>query len=508
MQLSRIDAAVLAETETAPIDLVAVIDLGSNSIRLVVFNEAVRVPIPMFNEKAVCGLGRGVRSTGRLDRQGVRAAHEALARYVGLARAMNVSRLDVLATAAVREADDGPEFVADLERRFDIRVRVLSGPEESRLAARGVAAVRTNADGLMGDLGGGSLDLVMLDGGELGADASLPLGLLWLTEVSGGDRKAAREIVDDTLAAIPWLGNAQERSFCAVGGAWRTIAVVSISQSGHPLHVIDEYTLGACEATDLTRAIARLSPATLERIPGVSRGRLDTLPFSALIMERLLRAARPRRVVFCAGGMREGRFFEAVAQSSEPADPLIEGCKAFADRHRRFGLDGQELAQWMAPLFADDDAVDARLRLAACHLSDIVWTEHPEYRGAIARERVLHVPLWGMSHRERILIALCVGFRYQREAEAGDLARTLLEEHEVRNAHAVGLALRLAFTLSGGVPGLLSRTRLKRKRAQVTLVLPDDGGIFEGEKVERRLRSLAKSLELESAVTVQGKRRA
>lgn len=508
MQLSRIDAAVLAEDEAAPTPLVAVIDLGSNSIRLVVFSEEVRVPFPLFNEKVVCGLGRGVRSTGRLDRNGVRAAHDALARYVGLARAMNVSRLDVLATAAVREADDGPAFVADLERRFDIRVRVLSGPEESRLAARGVAAVRTNADGLMGDLGGGSLDLVMLDGGELGADASLPLGHLWLTEVSGGDREAARKIIDKALAAIGWLGEAQGRSLFAVGGAWRTLAGVSISQSGHPLHVIDEYTLGAREAADLAHAIARLSRTTIERIAGVSRGRRDTLAYSALIMERLLHAARPRRVVFCAGGMREGRFFEAVPQSPDRVDPLIEGCKALARRHRRFGLDGRELAKWMAPLFSDGDVIDARLRLAACHLSDIVWTEHPEHRGAIARQRILHVPLWGVSHRERILIALCVGFRYQREAEAGKMARTLLEEHEVKNAHVVGLALRLAFTLSGGVPGLLSRTRLKRKRQQVTLVLSDGGRIFEGEKVERRLRSLAKALDLESAVTVQSKHRA
>ncbi|MDP6805280.1 MAG: Ppx/GppA family phosphatase [Rhodospirillales bacterium] len=507
MQLSRIDAAVLAETEAAPTPLVAVIDLGSNSIRLVVFSEQVRVPFPMFNEKVVCGLGRGVRSTGRLDRQGIRAAHEALTRYVGLARAMNVSRLDVLATAAVREADDGPDFVADLERRFDIRVRVLSGPEESRLAARGVAAVRTNADGIMGDLGGGSLDLVMLDKGELGADASLLLGHLWLTEVSGGDREAARKIIDDALAAIAWLGDAGGRSLFAVGGAWRTLAGVSISQSGRPLHVIDEYTISAREAADLTHAIARLSPATIARIPGVSRGRLDTLPLSALIMERLLHAARPKRVVFCAGGMREGRFFEALPQSAERIDPLIEGCEALARRHRRFGLDGRELARWMAPLFAGDDVIDARLRLAACHLSDIVWTEHPEYRGAIARQRILYVPLWGVSHRERILIALCVGFRYQRDAAAGEVAQTLLKEHEVRNAHAVGLALRLAFTLSGGVPDLLSRTRLKRKRQQVTLVLPDGGKIFEGEKVERRLRSLARVLGLVSTVTVQGKRR-
>ncbi len=484
-----------------PAGRVAVVDLGSNSVRLVVFDGLSRTPVPVFNERVVCGLGRGLRASGRLDPDGVALALRSLGRFVGLARAMAVARIDILATAAVREASDGAAFVADVERRFDVAVRVLSGAEESHLAALGIVCGLPKADGLMGDLGGGSLDLVAIDEGAFGEHASLPLGLLWLSEAADGNLDKARRIVEQALDGMPWLAAIHGRTMFPVGGAWRTLASISISQSGYPLHILDNYTLGRDQALALLGLIAGLGRRTLEKIPGVSRRRLGTLPMAALLLERLIEKTGPARIVFSAQGMREGQFVSNLAPGARDEDTLLDACAELARRHPRSGVGGEELRDWTGPLFAGEDGAAARLRLAICYLSDIAWAEHPDYRGAVAYQRVLHLPFAGLSHEDRAMLALSIHLRYDRHAEIGPVARLLLDEESQARARLVGASLRLAHTICGGIPGLLNRTTLKAGKNRLTLTLPTDGDVFDGEVIERRLQVVARTLGLEGRIT-------
>ena len=339
-----------------PAGRVAVIDLGSNSVRMVVFDGLSRTPVAVFNERVVCGLGRGLQTSGRLNPDGVVLALRSLGRFVGLARAMVVARLDILATAAVREATDGAAFVAGVERDFGVEVRVLSGEEESHLATLGIVCGLPKADGLMGDLGGGSLDLVAINEGAFGEHASLPLGLLWLSEAADGDLNRARCIVEEALGGLPWLAAIRGRTLFPVGGAWRTLASISINQSGYPLHILDNYTLGRGEAVALLGLIAGLGRHTLEKIPGVSRRRLDTLPMAALLLERLIEKTRPSRIVFSAQGMREGQFVSNLPPGARDEDTFLGACVELARRHPRSGVGGEELRDWTGPLFAGEDA--------------------------------------------------------------------------------------------------------------------------------------------------------
>ena len=478
----------------------AVVDLGSNSVRLVVFDGLSRTPVPVFNERVVCGLGRGLRTSGRLNPDGVALALRSLGRFVGLARAMAVAHIDILATAAVREATNGAAFVADIERRFGVEVRVLSGEEESRLAALGIVCGLPTADGLMGDLGGGSLDLVAIDKGAFSKHASLPLGLLWLSEEADGDLDQARRIVEQSLGGMPWLDAIRGRTLFPVGGAWRTLASISINQSGYPLHILDNYTLGRDEALALLRLIAGLGRRTLDKIRGVSRRRLDTLPMAALLLERLIEKTLPARIVFSAQGMREGQFLSNLAPGARDEDTLLGACAELACRHPRSGVGGEELRDWTGPLFSGEDVEAARLRLAACHLSDIAWAEHPDYRGAVACQRVLHLPYAGLSHEDRAMLALSVHLRYDRHAEIGPVAHLLLGEDAQARARVIGTSLRLAHTICGGIPGFLGRTALKVEKKRLTLVLPADGDVFDGEVIERRLQAVARALGLEGSV--------
>jgi exopolyphosphatase/guanosine-5'-triphosphate,3'-diphosphate pyrophosphatase len=485
---------------------VAVVDIGSNSIRLVVFDRLGRVPVALFNEKVLCGLGRGLETSGRLNEAGVELALPNLTRFVTIAQAMEVGRLDLLATAAVRDAVNGSEFVAEVERRCNVAVSVLTGGEEARLSALGVVAGIPEADGLMGDLGGGSLELVELDKGRLGRHVTLPLGPLRLM-AAAEDREQARAIVDGHLDKLDWLGQLKGRSFYPVGGSWRTLARVHMEQTRYPLHVIQQYQIGRRSAEDLLRVLSRLGKRSLAGLP---RRRADGLPFAAIVLERLLRLARPDRIVFSAYGLREGHLFNRLPAGEQKKDPLLAAAGDIAAIERRFGLLGPLLSDWLEPLFPKDGPAERRLRLAICLLSDIAWREHPDYRASHAFTRILHLPIGGIEHVERIMAAIALAARYGGDLDVPDVAavRGLLDEAQMQRAIVTGLALRLAYSVSGATVELLSCTALACDDTRVTLLLPSGEEAMHGEAVQRRLDALGRALSKQTSVGIVDSQRA
>lgn len=494
-----------ASSRASSANHVGVIDIGSNSIRLVVFDSLSRALQPIFNEKVLCGLGRGLERTRRLDEEGVTLALENLRRFAALARAMGVGRLEVLATAAVRDADNGRAFAATVKRRARLAVKVLSGDEEARLSALGVLSGMPDADGLMGDLGGGSLELVALERGRLGRHhATLPFGPLRLREFAGRGRGYLREMIDNALDELGWLGEVDGRSFYAVGGAWRALARLHMAHVGYPLRVIHHYMLPRGKAEDFADVIAHLGRDSLERISRVSRKRLEGLPYAALVLERLLKRARPKRLVFSGVGLREGCMFDLLPEAVRRRDPLIDGCEEVALRSARFAIGGETLFDWIEPLFARSPEATRRLRLAACLLGDIALAEHPDYRAEIAFLRVLRMPLTGVDHPGRAYLAIAVFTRYSGIAESDitGAAWQLLDEEQLREAYVLGLALRLAFTLSGGAPDVLRRAHLRVERTKISLVIARAHRALVAEAVERRLAALAAAFDRKPAVVV------
>lgn len=484
---------------------VGIVDIGSNSVRLVVYRGGSRIPVPLFNEKAVCALGQGLGASGRLNPEGRHMARAAVGRFVALAQAMGVERLDVLATAAVRDASDGAAFAEDLARETGVPVRVLDGSDEARLAARGVQCAVPDAEGVVADLGGGSLDLARLEDRRVVDHASFPLGLLRLSEASdGGERAAAARILDQALAEAPWLSHAAGQSVHAVGGAWRALARVCMDSLGYPLHVLDNYTLSQVEARTLLEQIAETPQKQLLQVRGLSKKRAPLLPLAATVLDRLTAAVRPRRVVFSVYGVREGQFMEGLPAALRDEDPLIASMTVMARQAGRFRQHGDEVARWMAPLFPAEPPDLARLRLAACIIGDIFWNEHPDYRAEQAFHRVLRLPYMGLAHRDRAGLALSVYHRYGGDLSAPvvEQAETLLDDPaRVRRTRIIGAALRLGHTMSGGAPGVLGRTRLERSSTgTLTLTVPKGDPLFDPAFISRRLEKLARVLDLTPAV--------
>ena len=478
----------------------AVVDLGSNSVRLVVFEGQTRNPLAIFNEKAVLRLGRGLEATGLLNEDGVGQALTVMNRYYAIARAMGAAPFEVLATAAVRDARNGPAFVAGLEARMPgVAIRVLSGEEEAELSAAGVLCGIPQADGILADIGGGSLELVRLTAGQCGEVRTLPLGVIRLAERAGGDPVRARALVESDLATVPWLSEGAGRDLYLVGGAWRALARIHIAQTGNPLNKIHHYTIGRDEARDLTGVIAAASRRVLERTPGMPRRRVEDLPFAAVVLRRVLRASGARRVVFSANGLREGWYMQRMPEAIRAKDPLLA---AGHDLARHYGRDPTlppALLAWTDTLFPGDAGEARRLREAACWMSDIGSHDHPEYRAEQAFLRILRQPGIGLDHHARAFLGLTLALRYEAEPDAPFLAagRGLLAPEAVQRATVLGCALRLAYTLSAGTPDLLAGTRLNVNHT-LTLRLAEGGGVFAGESVTRRLDRLAQALGLQA----------
>src|SRR5215467_3839011 len=330
----------------------AVVDLGSNSVRLVVYEGHRRNPVAIFNEKAVLRLGRGLQSTGRLNDDGMGQAFTVLHRYHAVARAMGAEPFEILATAAVRDARNGPDFVAALQARMPgVPIRVLSGLQEAEYSAMGVLCGIPTADGILADIGGGSLEMVRLDRGTRGVSHTLPLGAIRLADRAGNDPVRARAIAEADLATVPWLAEGTNRDLYLVGGAWRALARIHMAQTGYPLHMVHHYTIGREEARDLTGVIAGAGRRALERLPGLSRRRIDDLPYAAVVLRRVLRATAARRVVFSASGLREGWFMQRMPERIRGEDPLLAAGMELAGRLGRDPNLPPALVAWTDPLF-------------------------------------------------------------------------------------------------------------------------------------------------------------
>ncbi len=418
-----------------------------------------------------------------------------LQRFVALARAAGASRIDVLATAAVRDAEDGAEFVNDIEKRFSIRVRVLPGAEEGRLSALGVLAGIPDASGVVGDLGGGSVELAAVGNGKVGNVSTLPIGPLRLMEEADNER-ALKDNIDRHLESAGWLGRLEDPRFYAVGGAWRAIARIHMEQHNYPLHIIQSYTLVRTEAQNFLEIMARQSRKSLEKISTISRKRLEVVPLAARILSRILRRSGALELVFSAAGLREGHLYSLMGAEQQRADPLIAACTEEARANPRFGEDGEALVDWTIAAFSE--RATASLAAAACG-------------GAARRYRL--APSSRLPRRSGDAPCALYAGRRTRSSRArflerrfgdalwrhGDASRSLaplrlLDEETRETARAIGLALRLAYTLTGGVPGLLRGSSLRLTDAKLTLNVVSDHALLLGEAVQRRLDALGRCL--------------
>jgi exopolyphosphatase/guanosine-5'-triphosphate,3'-diphosphate pyrophosphatase len=489
--------------ETAPGRLkvgspVAIIDIGSNSVRLVAYEGLTRAPVPLYNEKVMCGLGRNVATTGRLDDEAVERALKALARFRVLCDTMHVGEVSVLATAAARDAANGQAFLQDAADACGYPIELLSGSREAQLAALGVVSGFFHPDGVVGDLGGGSLELTEVTGAEIGSGITLPLGGLSLQALSGGSVKKAQRIAREALARAPQLGLLKGRTFYAVGGTWRALARLHLTARNHPLRVMHGYDLDPEEGLDFLRFVEREDARSLKNIEAITEARRPLLAYGAIVLEEIIRAADPRRIKVSALGVREGLLFERLDPEARARDPLLAAAAEFNLLRSRSPQHCEELRPWSDRFFEtlgfDETENERRLRHAACLLADIGWRAHPDYRGEQSLNLIAYAGFVGLDHPGRAYLALSVFFRHEGLSldKASPLLVKLAGPRLLERARLLSALMRVAYPISVAMEGVLPHVPLFARRDEIILQLPTGMAALANERLTNRMRQLAK----------------
>lgn len=434
----------------------AVIDIGSNTVRLVVYESNKKGSLTLYNEKVQCGLGKDITLTGKLNRDACSLAVSVIKRYIFLVRSMDAKAI-VVATAAVRDAIDGKIFAEKLSKVCKVNIKILSGIEEARLSCLGVFSSFYEPSGFVGDLGGGSLELIGSHDKDYQNTVTLPFGTLREKSYISRERELIKRL-DLAFSGITWLCLYNNKPFYAVGGAWRALAKVHMDWSNHPISVLHCYKVSESEALDLCRVLTRLSPSSLNAINAVSKLRRNSLSYAALVLERIISVAKPKNIIFSSYGLREGVLSEQFSSKEKDVDPLLASCLSISDESR-FVIYREDVFNWLKPIFYDFPDSEIRLIKALILLSDVSWRIQRDYRAKFAFNKILYSPLIGINHEERVYIALAVSARYRGVIESRALG--LLHSEQIKRAKIVGSSLDLIYSISGGIASTLNYSKLE-----------------------------------------------
>lgn len=483
----------------------AVIDIGSNSVRLVVFSGQTRVPTPIFNEKLMCGLGAEVGRTGKMDEAAIDMALSTLRRFKALCEQMQVQDVRIVATAAVRDAKNGEDFVRKVREQTGFHIAVIDGGEEGRLSALGVLSGQPDATGLVGDLGGGSLELAQVRGGEVIKTQSLPLGPLRLISRFGNNARKIKAFLREEFASIDWIKETTGQNLYMVGGSWRNIAKLMMREKSSPLPILHGYACRRGELVDYCKRLSYLEPGNIPFGGNLPFRRLQVLPVAAIILQELMNAIQAKNGVLSSYGLREGLIFDTLSAEERREDPFLHICKVLAEERCRFAEHASVIYDWSCPLFKPSTQRSAnkqRLNMAICLLGDIAWRGHPDFRAEKAVESILHGNFVGINHAERAYIAVALNQAYGAPVDAPHISHilTLLKINDILEARMMGAALRLAQRLSGGTVSGLMVSQLRVTKSKLWLGVPSSYKDIANEVVAKRLSQLAQLMGRTSAI--------
>ena len=490
------------DAATKRLSRVGVIDVGSNSVRLVIFDGAARSPAYFYNEKIMCALGAGLSQTGQLNPEGRVRAIAAIHRFAALAKGMGVPPLTAVATAAVREATDGQDFRAQVLRETGIKLWIIDGKEEARLSAQGVLLGWPGSYGMVCDIGGSSMELADLADGRVGRRVTSALGPLKLREIKGG-QTAIKDHVRQTMAELhaEMGGNIGARLFL-VGGSWRAIAKIDMQRQEYPLAVLHEYRMTSRMISKTADYIRTSDLTELRALCGISESRMSLVPYAAIVLKELMRTFKPKDVAISSYGIREGMLFEQMPKELRDRDPLIEACRFAEAKDARLPGFGRVLYDFVKPLFPRANWQRKRIIKAACLLHDVSWRAHPDYRAEVTFDNATRANLGGLKHYERVFLGLALMSRYTNKTSNSryDPLLSLLNDDQIKEARILGKAMRLGAMLyynNDKAPGQL---KWSSKSAELTLTLDEQTRPLFGEVAQARFAALSDALGAEGHV--------
>lgn len=476
----------------------AIIDIGSNTVRLVVYNGPPRAPVVILNEKVNARLGKDLGKTGTIAEKPMRAALAALSRFAALLRLMGVDDVECVATAAARDARNGPEFL-EAVRGFGLSPRLLSGEEEARASATGVIAAFPGARGVAADLGGGSLELVEIDGNVSAGGITLPFGTLRLPDMRAEGAQKFAAAVQAGLKARGW-DKGQGLPLYIVGGSWRALALQAMRVLEWPVDDPHGFELDAGDALRLAQQFAK------DRLdnpdPRITSARLTTLPDAAALLTQLITCLKPSRLVFSSWGLREGLLHMQLPRAVQQESPMLASVAAFAVGARVSAEDAVRVAQWTTSVCREEPQ-DGDLRQAAILLSLAAMRTEPNMRTEEALTWALRKRWVGLDMRGRGMMAMTVFANSGLTAAPPQFTR-LAEREDLDRAIGWGLAVRLCRRLTGCTAAGLAATSLTIDGGRLVLSLDALALPLYNAGIAKDLKALAEWLGLEWTVDAKG----
>ena len=489
-----------------------IIDVGSNTARLVVFDTSPSFVVrPIFEFKEVPRLGSHTREDGSLDDEAIERGVQTLTRFARTLKGLGVSRTLAVTTSAVRDAPNGSDFLRRVEKGWGILLRVLSGAEEARYGYLGVASAWELHNDLVVDLGGGSLQVVETRQGQFANSVSLPLGVLRLTQrhvehdpPRERELEAMREEARASLrSAVEAFGGSGYRLF-AMGGTVRAIARAAIELRDYPVPRVHGYSIRGRDLEGLWDLVADLPAVKRRAVPGIGSERADVIDAGLVVVSELLKSAKANEVVVSGTGIREGIALEAIG-APLPVGTMELVNRSIAAASERFTFSfarGEEVAgicQALFDLLADRFKWGESERLAllvAARMHDAgisidLW-RHAHHSAYLIR----NYPLWGLGHRETLLAASTVAVHAGDDLPSG-MRKSLAP---VLNVNDPETARRLGALLQAG--GLMAPAGPKfaatqaGKAVTVSFTIPPDTAL-PPRALEKARKALERELDIE-----------
>jgi exopolyphosphatase/guanosine-5'-triphosphate,3'-diphosphate pyrophosphatase len=485
---------------------IGIIDIGSNSIRLVVFDGPKRSPLYLYNEKVFFRLGLQSFGGKPFGSNTLEAVSHIIKRYVAICRNMEISKIIMFGTSALREASNSNVLVESIREKTNVDVDIISGEKEAFYAAQGILLGFPNAEGVICDLGGNSVEFANIRKNVVTECNSVLLGPLTIKNL-GEKCKNLDDHMKNQLATITNFNGVKNKSFFLIGGSWRAIAKIHMQRIKYPLKIIQGYKVESKKLKKTLEFIQESSFLTKSDEMNISLGRLELLPQAARLLKIIIDEFEIKVLTFSSFGVREGLIYEHLSVAEKKRDPLIEAAKFFEKKETRFPKMSKHTFNWISPLYENLPPKTKRVILAATKLHDIAWIAHPDYKTEMCLEIVTRSNISGISHQERVFLAMILLFRHKAKPEKifNSKLFKIVPKKKRKIALVIGKGLRLASTFFGE-KSLLNKIEFRLRANEVDLCFQSKMDSINGEIVEKRIQELNKALKTCVTVNIEKKK--
>lgn len=477
---------------------IAVIDIGSNSIRLVMYDKLGRYPYPLFDERVAAKLGDGLDKTGKIDTSNSKMALEALSRFAQILKSLDPNKIIVVATAVLRRAKNAQGFLKSAEKILNHKIDVITPEEEALFMVNGLTNGMPDLTGLVVDLGGGSTEIAYVKKGEILNSTSLAIG--HLSTISS-------DKIRQKINEVSWLKKLNGQHLFGIGGSFRAIGNTYLRNSNYPVKILHGLHIKSEERDGI---IAKLENG--DRPPGIPQGRHASIGMAATIIRHLFDAANCNDLVISGTSIRDGLVLSFQKANYKKRDPLHLVCKELANKNSRIAGEGKLIHKFLkkaatasAEMVLKKSELQHKKRLirAVCLLANICWHEPSEKRGKIAFERILSLPVYGLSHKERVWLGMALFHRYEgirTPLNSITSADKILTSSEQQYALAIGLGLRFTSIFCAGYVDFLSDAKLSVSGKRLIIFLKQDMIDLMDFHSKRRFQTFAETLSLQSEI--------